>query len=57
MRNDWIQFRVRRSTVIIFWLVIFTILLGIYFFSPSLYNRMRQVSYQNTPFVDTPLHP
>lgn len=54
MRNDWLQFRVRRSTVIIFWLIILAIFLGIYFFYPSLYNQMRQVSYQSTPYVNTP---
>lgn len=57
MQNDWLTFRVRRSTVIIFWLIVIAIFLGIYFFAPSLYNQMRQVSYQNTPYVDTPLHP
>jgi uncharacterized membrane protein affecting hemolysin expression len=57
MRDDWLRFRVRRSTVIIFWLLIVAIFLGIYFFAPSLFNQMRQVSYQNTPYVDTPLRP
>ncbi len=57
MPNDWLQFRIRRSTVITFWLVILAIFLGIYFFAPSLFNQMRQVSYQNTPYVDTPLKP
>lgn len=49
------QFRVRKSTILIFWLVILAIFLSIYFFAPSLFNQMRQVSYQNTPYVDTPL--
>lgn len=57
MRNDWFLFRIRRSTVIIFWLVVLAIFLGIYFFAPSLYNQMRQVSYQNTPFVNPPINP
>lgn len=57
MQNDWFRFRVRRSTVIIFWLLVLILFLGIYFFSPSIFNQMRQVSYQKTPFVDTPLHP
>lgn len=57
MRGEWPKFRVRRSTVIIFWVAVILILLSVYFFYPSLYNQMRQVSYQNTPFVDTPLHP
>lgn len=57
MQDDWLKFRVRRSTVIIFWLAVLGIFLGIYFFFPSLFNQMRQVSYQNTPFVDTPLKP
>lgn len=51
------NFHFRRSTTIIFWLVVLAIFLGIYFFAPSLFNRIRQVSYQNTPYVDTPLHP
>jgi hypothetical protein len=55
MRNDWLQFRVKHSTIIIFWLAVLAIFLSIYFFAPSLFNQMRQVSYQNTPYVDTPL--
>ena len=57
MRYDWLRFRVRRSTVIIFWLLVLILFLGIYLFRPSIFNQMRQASYQNTPFVDTPLHP
>lgn len=57
MQDEWFKFRVRRSTVIIFWLLVLAIFLGIYFLAPSLYNQMRQVSYQNTPYVDTPLKP
>lgn len=57
MRDEWIRFRIRRSTVIIFWLLVLAIFLGIYFFAPSLYNQMRQVSYQNTPYVNTPMGP
>ncbi len=53
MQKGW--FRIRRSTVIIFWLVVLAIFLSIYFFAPSLYNQMRQVSYQKTPYVDTPV--
>lgn len=55
MGKDWLQFRIKRSTVIIFWLLVLVIFLSIYFFAPSLFNQMRQVSYQNTPYVDTPL--
>lgn len=57
MSNDWFQFKVRRSTVILFWLFVIVIFLGIYFFAPSIFNQMRQVSYQNTPYVDTPQGP
>ncbi len=57
MRDDWLRFRIRRSTVIIFWLLVLVIFLGIYFFAPSLYNQMRQASYQSTPYVDTPGSP
>lgn len=57
MRNDWLSFRVRRSTVIVFWVVVLSVLLGIYFFSPSLFNRMQQASYQKTPYVDVPSSP
>ena len=57
MRNEWMKFRVKRSTVVIFWLTILTIFLIIYLFFPSLFHQMRQVSYQNTPYVDTPMRP
>lgn len=57
MRNDWVSFRVRRSTVIVFWVVVLAILFGIYFFAPSLFNRMQQSSYQKTPYVDVPSSP
>lgn len=57
MQNNGFQFRVKRSTVILFWLSVLAIFLGIYFFAPSLFNQMRQVSYQNTPYVDTPMKP
>jgi uncharacterized protein YpmB len=57
MRYQGFQFRVRRSTIIIFWILVLAIFLSIYFFFPSLFNQMRQVSYQNTPYVDTPLKP
>lgn len=57
MQNNGFQFRIRRSTIILFWLCVLAIFLGIYFFAPSLFNQMRQVSYQNTPYVDTPIKP
>ena len=57
MRRGWFQFRVKHSTIIIFWLMVLMVFLGIYLFVPSLFNQMRQVSYQNTPYVDTPLKP
>lgn len=57
MRNEWSRIPIRRSTIIIFWLVILAIFGGIYFFAPSLYHQMRQTSYQNTPYVDTPMKP
>lgn len=53
MREGW--FRIRRSTIVIFWLSVLVIFLAIYFFAPSLINQMRQATYQNTPYVDTPL--
>lgn len=54
MKNEWFRVRINRSTVIIFWLIVLIIFLGIYFFRPTLFNQMRQTTYQNTPFVDTP---
>lgn len=55
MAKDWFQFRIRRSTIIIFWMIVLIIFLIIYFFFPSLFNQMRQSSYQETPYVNTPL--
>lgn len=57
MRKERFKFHMRRSTILIFWLIVLAIFLGIYFFNPSLFNQMRQFSYQKTPFVDTPLKP
>ncbi len=57
MRGEWFKFQIRRSTVLVFWLLVLLIFLGIFFFYPSLFNQMRQATYQNTPYVDTPLHP
>ena len=57
MQNDGFQFRVSRLTIIIFWVIVLAIFLGIYLFAPSLFNQMQQASYQNTPYVDTPLSP
>lgn len=54
MANEWFRTSIRRSTVIIFWLVVLAIFAGIYFFAPSIFNQMRQATYQNTPYVDTP---
>lgn len=55
MGHDEFRFRISRWVIIIFWVAALAIFFGIYFFAPSLFNEMRQVSYQNTPYVDTPL--
>lgn len=55
MKDEWIRFRIRRSTILIFWFLVVAIFIGIYFFFPSIFNQMRQVTYQNTPYVDTPI--
>jgi len=57
MQNNWFQFRVNRTVILVFWSIVLAIFLGIYLFAPSIFNQMRQVSYQNTPFVDTPMRP
>jgi len=55
MGSDRFGFRISKYAVLIFWVIILLVFLGIYFFNPSLLNRMRQASYQETPFVNTPL--
>lgn len=54
MSNAWFKKPIRSKTIILFWLVILGIFLGIAIFFPSLINRMRQTSYQETPYVNTP---
>ncbi|WP_154017869.1 hypothetical protein [Candidatus Protochlamydia phocaeensis] len=57
MKNQLFSFQVNRWVVILFWIGVLAIFLVIYFFYPSLFNQMRQVSYQDTPYVDTPRNP
>ncbi len=57
MQKNWFTTPINRRVVIIFWLVVLVVFLSIYFFAPSVYNQMRQESYQDTPFVDTPSSP
>lgn len=52
--KEWFKISVRRSTVLIFWLLVLLIFAIIYFFAPSLFNQMQQTTYQNTPYVNTP---
>ncbi len=49
--------KIPRWIIIAFWVILIAGFGVIYWFYPSLYNQMRQVSYQNTPYVDTPLKP
>ena len=55
MKNNWFLFRMSPRAVLIFWLIVVTTFVVIYFFAPSLFNEMRQAAYQNTPFVNTPV--
>lgn len=57
MKNQWFKVPIRRSTVLLFWVTVIAVFLLIYFFAPSLFNQMRQVTYQNTPYVNTPIQP
>lgn len=43
--------------LILFWLVIVLTFLAIYFFFPSLFNQMRESSYQDTPYINLPGSP
>lgn len=54
MKNGRIKIKISRWKVIVFWALVISILVGIYFFQPGLINRMRQTTYQETPFVNTP---
>lgn len=54
MKKSFFEFRISRRGVIVFWLLIISVFLGIYFFKPSLFYQMQQATYQNTPYVNTP---
>lgn len=54
MKNNWFLFRMSRLAVLIFWILVAATFLLIYLFAPSLFNEMRQASYQSTPYVNTP---
>ena len=54
MSGNFFEFRISRTIVIVFWLIVIGVFLGIYFFKPSLFYQMQQATYQNTPYVNTP---
>jgi hypothetical protein len=56
MSNGWYTRPFNRTTVIIFWLVVLAIFVGLYLYSPSLFNQVRQTPYQKTPYVNTPMN-
>ncbi|CUI17334.1 putative secreted protein [Candidatus Protochlamydia naegleriophila] len=50
-------FKTTYRKLILFWLAILLTFLVIYFFFPSLFNQMRESSYQDTPYINLPGSP
>lgn len=57
MKRNLFYFQTSYKVIIIFWVTVLAILLGIYFFAPSVFNQMRQASYQDTPYINLPNSP
>ncbi|MBS4163868.1 Uncharacterized protein PRO82_001174 [Candidatus Protochlamydia amoebophila] len=57
MKVPLFSFKMSRLALIIFWFIIGLIFLGIYAFDSTLFNKMRQVSYQDTPYINLPSGP
>jgi ABC-type multidrug transport system permease subunit len=54
MRRYPFKFEISRRTVILFWVIVLSILTGIALFAPTIFYRITQMPYQNTPYVNNP---